>query len=80
MHPLPHTRRPDGKGPTWTVVHAAAHRTEAELVLGRLEAEGIPAVLLDRTPSAYPMMGEVCVLVDRDRLIEALHLLQRPAP
>ena len=80
MHPLPHTGRPDGQAPAWTVVHTAAQRTEAELVLGRLEAEGIPAVLLDRSPSAYPMMGEVCVLVDRTRVLEALHLLQYPAP
>lgn len=80
MHPLPRTGRPDGPAPVWTVVHAAAHRSEAELVLGRLEAEGIPAVLLDRSPSAYPMMGEVCVLVDRTRVLEALHLLQNPAP
>ncbi|MBL8009173.1 MAG: DUF2007 domain-containing protein [Flavobacteriales bacterium] len=80
MHPLPHTSRPDRRPPVWTVVFAAALRPEAELVLGRLEAEGIPAVLLDRSPSAYPLMGEVCVLVDRDRLLEALHLLQTPAP
>lgn len=80
MHPLPHTGRPDGPTPVWTVVHVAAQRSEAELVLGRLEAEGIPAVLLDRSPSAYPMMGEVCVLVDRTRVLEALHLLQHPAP
>lgn len=80
MRPLPHTSRPDRRPPVWTVVFAATLRAEAELVLGRLEAEGIPAVLLDRSPSAYPMMGEVCVLVDRERVLEALHLLQHPEP
>lgn len=80
MPPLPHRNRPEGGAPVWTVVHSAG-RAEAELVVGRLRTEGIPAVLLDQGSSAYPsMLGEVRVLVDRDRVLQALHLLQQPAP
>ncbi len=81
MHPPPNPSRPERPEPVWTVVLTAAQRPEAELIVGRLRAEGIPAVLLDQGSSAYPsMLGQVSVLVDRTWVLKALHLLQQPAP
>ncbi len=80
MHPLPNSRRPERGPGGWTVVHTAAGRHQAEIVAGRLEAEGMNAVVLDLEPGPYPLLGDVHVLVAADQVVRALHLLQTPAP
>ncbi|MBK8341733.1 MAG: DUF2007 domain-containing protein [Flavobacteriales bacterium] len=57
-----------------------ADRVQASLVVGMLEANEIPSVLLDQQPSAYPMMGDVGVLVERRNLMIARHLTNADQP
>jgi len=60
----------------WTVILHARDRHEAELVRGRLEADGIPAMVIDQRSMVYPMMGDIEVSVERDDVIRALHVLR----
>ncbi|MBP6697364.1 MAG: DUF2007 domain-containing protein [Flavobacteriales bacterium] len=57
-----------------------ADRVQASLVVGMLEAHDIAAVLMDQQPSAYPMMGDVGVLVERQNLMTARHLMNSDRP
>ncbi len=63
----------------WTLIHSARDRQEAEMLRGRLEANGIPVVLMDHVSSVYPMMGSIELHVDRDNVLRALHLLSNEA-
>jgi len=63
----------------WTLILTARDRQEAELVRGRLEANDIPALVMDQRPSMYPSMGSIEVHVDRDHVLRALHLLGNEA-
>ena len=60
------------------VVYRAAGMLEAEVIKGRLEASGIPA-LLDSESSILPFtvadMGEVRILVQNERAEDARELL-----
>ncbi len=60
----------------WTLILQARDRQEAEMVRGRLEANDIPAVVMDQRSSVYPMMGNIEVLVERDHVIRALRVLR----
>jgi hypothetical protein len=61
----------------WTLVHSAVSHHEAELVRGHLEANDINAVILDQRSSVYPSLGPIQVLVDRDDVLRALHLINK---
>lgn len=61
----------------WTLVFSAVSHHEAELVRGRLEANDINAVIMDQRPSMYPSMGMTQVLVDRDDVMRALHVINQ---
>jgi len=61
----------------WTLIHSARDRQEAELLRGWLEANDIPAVVMDQRSSVYPSMGVIEVLVDRDNVMRALHLMAK---
>lgn len=76
--PTPMTKAEDDRHgiPHWTRLMTTAARTEAELILGLLEAHEIPAMILDLGSTTYPMLGEVAILVDRDHAIRARHLLE----
>ncbi|MBL7962324.1 MAG: DUF2007 domain-containing protein [Flavobacteriales bacterium] len=63
--------------PPWIVVHTTTDRARAEMIKGALEAEGIAVVLVDKGSSAYPLLGNVDVLVDREQLLLAKHLIDR---
>lgn len=60
----------------WTLILQARDRQEAEMVRGRLEANDIPAVVMDQRSSVYPMMGNIEVLVERDHVMRALRVLR----
>jgi len=64
----------------WILLISMADRVQATLLAGMLEAHDIPAVLLDQQPSAYPMMGDVGVLVERRNLMTARHLTNANQP
>ncbi|HRF80547.1 MAG TPA: DUF2007 domain-containing protein [Flavobacteriales bacterium] len=65
----------------WTPIHTARDRHEAEVLRGRLEAHDIPAVVMDQRSSVYPSMGAIQVLVDRDDVLRAIHLItNQPEP
>ncbi len=61
----------------WTLVYSAVSHHEAELVRGHLEANDINAVVMDQRSSVYPSMGTIQVLVDRDDVLRALHLINK---
>ncbi len=66
--------------PDWMVVHVTYHLHEGQILVGRLHAEGIPAVL-HQEPGASAMgihigkLGEIKVLVRPDDYELALDLL-----
>jgi Putative prokaryotic signal transducing protein len=61
----------------WTPIHTARDRHEAEVLRGRLEANDIPAMVMDQRSSVYPSMGAIQVLVDRDDVLRAIHLISQ---
>lgn len=61
----------------WTPIHTARDRHEAEVLRGRLEANDIPALVMDQRSSVYPSMGATQVLVDRDDVLRAIHLISQ---
>ncbi len=61
----------------WTPIHTARDRHEAEVLRGRLEAYDIPALVMDQRSSVYPSMGAIQVLVDRDDVLRAIHLISQ---
>lgn len=63
----------------WTLIHTAHDRHEAEMLRGRLEANDINAVIMDQRSSVYPSMGAIQVLVDRDDVMRALHVMAQNA-
>ncbi len=63
----------------WTLIHHARDRQEAEMLRGRLEANGIPVVVMDQQSSVYPSMGSISIHVDRDDVLRALHVLSNEA-
>lgn len=60
----------------WMSVHSARDRQEAEVLRGRLEAYDIPAMVMDQRSSIYPSMGSIEVMVDRDDVLRAIHLIR----
>lgn len=62
----------------WTPIHTARDKQDAEILRGRLEANGIPAVVFDKRSSVYPSMGSIEVMVDRDDVLRAIHLISLP--
>jgi hypothetical protein len=60
----------------WTPIHTARDRHEAEMLRGRLEANDIPAMVLDQRSSVYPSMGSIEVMVDRDDVLRAIRLIR----
>lgn len=65
--------------PDWAPVYQAATRAEAELVRGRLEEQGIEAVVVDQGSSAYPLLSQAAVHVRRSDLLRALHEVGKSA-
>lgn len=62
----------------WTPIHTARDRHEAEMLRGLLEAHDIAAVVMDQRSSVYPSMGSIEVMVDRDDVLRAIHLIRHP--
>ena len=61
----------------WTEVYNTTDPHEAELLRGMLEAEEVQAFVMDHRSSAYPNLGEVKVMVPRDQVIMAIHLVKK---
>ena len=80
LHPStpPPETAPDQRA--WIRLISMADRVRAALVVGMLEAHDIPALLMAMQPSAYPMMGDVSVLVERHNLLKARHLTNASQP
>lgn len=76
-------------GTTWMVVYTAYNVSEAHIVRGRLEVEGIPSMIHGQVGSTalgigYGSMGEILVLVQPEHYDAACDLLEpepsRPLP
>lgn len=71
--------------PQWMVVYTTFNSPEAHIVAGRLESEGIPA-LVHQAPGASAIgihigsLGEVTVLVREDDYWKALAILEPDSP
>jgi hypothetical protein len=59
----------------WVVVHSTTFLQGAELIKGMLHENGIEAVVMNRQDSSYVQFGEVEVLVNRNHVIRAKHLI-----
>lgn len=71
-------------GTTWMVVYTAYNISEAHIVVGRLEFEGIPSMLHGQVGSTalgigYGKMGEILVLVQPEHYDTACDILE-PEP
>ncbi|HOP41875.1 MAG: DUF2007 domain-containing protein [Flavobacteriales bacterium] len=61
----------------WTEVYNTTDPHEAELLRGMLEAEEVQAFVMDHRSSAYPNLGEVKVMVPRELVVRAIHLVKK---
>jgi len=66
----------------WKVVYRASGMTNAQIIAGRLETEGIPVELrYDAAGTIYALtvdgLGEVKITVPADQLEKALEILER---
>lgn len=61
----------------WIILHKTTSNFEAEALKGNLEAQGIPAIILNKKDSSYNTFGYVEVHVDKSRIEEAEALLKR---
>jgi hypothetical protein len=66
----------------WVAVETVANETEAALLAGYLQSEGIPAQVMDRSFHLTPMpeddeLSPIAVAVPADRVAEAEQLLAR---
>jgi len=64
----------------WTAVETVANETEAAILAGFLESEGIPARVVDRSFHLTPTpedsdLSPIAVAVPKDRLAEAIKVL-----
>ena len=57
-----HQKRKDKSG-DWIVVFTTGQSSEAEIVKGGLENEGINAVIMNKRDSSYPSFGPIEILV-----------------
>src|SRR5512139_3506205 len=74
------TMSEEKKDEGWTAVETVANETEAALLAGFLESEGIPARVVDRSFHLTPTpedsdLSPIAVAVPNDRLPEALQVL-----
>lgn len=60
----------------WVVLHKTTSKFEAEAIKGNMEAQGIPAIVLNKQDSSYNAFGYVEVHVDKTRLAEAEKLME----
>lgn len=64
----------------WEEVFSSPHLYEAEMVKTNLESAGIDAVIFDQKDSSFPLggeLGEIKVLVPKDKVEEALLIIER---
>lgn len=62
---------------TWVKVYTADQLFNAEMIKGMLKGENIESVIMNKQDSAYGLFGEIEVYVDRDDVIQALHIIQK---
>ncbi len=77
------TRMEDEEIPDWEIVRRVSTEIEARLIAGRLEANGIPAIVLSQVDSTRNFtvgaLAVAKVLVPREYLSAAGALLETPA-
>ncbi|MGB9663892.1 MAG: DUF2007 domain-containing protein [Ignavibacteria bacterium] len=64
----------------WEEVFSSPYLYEAEMVKTNLESAGIDAVIFDQKDSSFPLggeLGEIKVLVPKDKVEEALLIIER---
>ncbi len=62
---------------TWALVFSSPSVQEAEIVRGLLDDHGLNAVVMDQRSSAYPLVGEAQVYVQRDDVLQALYIVRK---
>ncbi|MCB0431066.1 MAG: DUF2007 domain-containing protein [Flavobacteriales bacterium] len=61
----------------WVSVFTTTKNQAAVLMMNLLEQNEIAAVTMNRIDSAYPLLGEIMILVHPDDVIRAKHLINK---
>ncbi len=61
--------------PNWVKIRTYTNRVEAEIVKLMLVENDIPAVLMNKQDSSYPVFGNIELLVDKEHQLEAVALI-----
>ena len=62
---------------SWVKVYTSDQLFSAEMIRGMLHEEDIKSIIMNKQDSAYGLFGEIEVYVDRDDVIQALHIIQK---
>ncbi|MES2628847.1 MAG: hypothetical protein V4616_07750 [Bacteroidota bacterium] len=60
----------------WVVVFTDTFLPKVELVKAMLLEHEIPTIIFNQQDSAHRTFGEIQLMVDRDNVLKALHLIQ----
>lgn len=61
--------------PNWVKIRTYTNLVRAEIVKQMLVENDIPAVLMNKQDSSYPVFGNIELLVDREHQLEAVALI-----
>ena len=61
--------------PQWVKIRTYTTRVQAEIVKLMLVENDIPAVLMNKQDSSYPVFGNIELLVDKEHQLEAVALI-----
>ncbi len=61
--------------PNWVKIRTYTNLVRAEIVKQMLVENDIPAVLMNKQDSSYPVFGNIELLVDKEHQLEAVALI-----
>ncbi len=61
----------------WEVLYGTRHPYKAEILKGVLEENEIQSVIVNKQDSAYLVIGEIEVYVQRDDMVKAVQILKK---
>jgi hypothetical protein len=72
-------RHPEDPYTHWEVVFSTNLLYKAEILKGKLEEEGIHAVIVNKQDSSYIAFGEIEIFVPRQNVLDAKQIMERAA-
>ena len=67
----------DNSQSNWEVLYGTRHPYKAEILKGVLGENEIQSVIVNKQDSAYLVIGEIEVYVQRDDMVKAIQILKR---